>query len=89
MNWNLYCILYKFTTAVSATLPRTHAHTHTHAYLSLYSSSFKMFPESFYSEKYNILQSFKVQFLQNDPLVQLYTSASTVNVLETLLEAIL
>jgi len=43
----------------------------------------------FISEKYNILQSFKVHFLQTDPLVQLYTSASTVNVLETFLEAIL
>ena len=84
MNWNLYCILYKFSTAVSATLPRTHMRI----YIYIVVAS-KCSRNHFIYEKYNILQSFKVQFLQNDPLVQLYTSASTVNVLETLLETIL
>ena len=35
-----------------------------------------MFPESLISEKYKTVQSFKLHFLQNSPLVQLNTSSS-------------
>jgi len=35
------------------------------------------------------MQSFKLRFLQNNPLLQLYTSTSDCKVLETFLEAIL
>ena len=38
--------------------------------------SFKMFQESFISENYKTVQSFKLHCLQNSPLVQQYTSAS-------------
>jgi len=41
----------------------------------------------FISEKYKTVQS--LDFLQNSPLVQLHTSAVTVKVFETFLEAIL
>jgi len=35
-----------------------------------------MFPESFYLLEFKTVQSFKLQFLQNISLVQLYTFAS-------------
>jgi len=44
---------------------------------------------NFISEKYKTLQPFKLQFLQSSLLVQLYTSANAVKILETFLEAIL
>jgi hypothetical protein len=35
-----------------------------------------MLPEALYSKKHNTRQSFKLQFLQNYPLVQLHVSVS-------------
>ena len=43
----------------------------------------------FISEKYRTVQSFKLHFLQNNPILQLYTFASHCKELELFLEAIL
>jgi hypothetical protein len=41
----------------------------------------------FISEKYKTVQSFKLLFLQNSPLLQIYTSTSDCKCVETFLEA--
>jgi 3-deoxy-D-arabino-heptulosonate 7-phosphate (DAHP) synthase class II len=49
-----------------------------------------MFAESIYFWEIQNVQSFKLHFFQNSPLVQLYTSASNyIKEMETFLEAIL
>jgi hypothetical protein len=53
-------------------------------HLSKIRRTFKMFPESLFSEKYTTLQSFKLHFLQDLPLVQLYNSDSDCNGVENI-----
>ena len=47
--------------------------------------SLKCSKNNFISEKYEAVQPFKLQFLQNSLLVQLYTSANAIKFLETFL----
>jgi len=51
-------------------------------------SSFKIFPDSLFSEKQKTVLSFELHFLQNCLLLQAYTSVGNRKVLKVFLEVI-